>query len=235
MTRHAQRRAPGGKSRGQAEKKARQHEIWQEDEDFPVLDDDLLLQAAAELHVLKLLRQGAAPGVREGELLLHPQGGAVVGEEVEIEADLTRLVPDGCEGGDDIVVGVVLHQLLDLLPALQDGLIQQSHFSGELDVFPRGDLPYVPAVIAPDVKLGQLAVVLVAPEDDPLPVRNDDPGLQAVQYVQQLFDPDRRFIRHSPLSSLPSGGSPRPPPCHAPLIPPNVGYYLLIYHISPHF
>lgn len=44
MTRHAQRRAPGGKSRGQAEKKTRQHEIWQEDEDFPVLDDDLLLR-----------------------------------------------------------------------------------------------------------------------------------------------------------------------------------------------
>lgn len=43
MTRHAQRRAPGGKPRCGAERKARQREDWLEDEDLPVLDENLLL------------------------------------------------------------------------------------------------------------------------------------------------------------------------------------------------
>ena len=43
MTRHAQRRVPGGKPRGGAERKARQREDWLEDEDLPVLDENLLL------------------------------------------------------------------------------------------------------------------------------------------------------------------------------------------------
>ena len=43
MTRHAERRTPGGKPRGGADKKARKREDWLEEEDFPVLDGDLLL------------------------------------------------------------------------------------------------------------------------------------------------------------------------------------------------
>lgn len=43
MTRHAQRRTPGAKSRGGVERKARQREDWREDEDLPVLDENLLL------------------------------------------------------------------------------------------------------------------------------------------------------------------------------------------------
>lgn len=44
MTRHADRRPSGGKPRGNGEKRAQMREDWREDETFPVLDENLLLQ-----------------------------------------------------------------------------------------------------------------------------------------------------------------------------------------------
>ena len=84
MTRHADRRPSGGKPRGNGEKRAQMREDWREDETFPVLDENLLLQddpaASARQRRGKravrenALREAVRPADTEGQA--RPQGRA---------------------------------------------------------------------------------------------------------------------------------------------------------------
>lgn len=67
MTRHAERRSPGGKPRGGEKRKARKREDWLEEEDFPVLDDSLLLrEPEAPARQRRDRRQAREDALREG-------------------------------------------------------------------------------------------------------------------------------------------------------------------------
>ena len=97
----------------------------------------------------------------------------VIGDAVDHKIDFLILVEDGNGCGQDIVGGAVADYLRLGLAGPQH-CVNDIAFRRQGDILSLGYLPDIPA------KLGQLAVVSVAPDNDPFAIGNDDADVQLI-------------------------------------------------------
>ena len=160
-------------------------------------DDDLFPDFRVHQKVAQMVFQGqdAHAGLR----YLFPQTHklAVIGNGVDDVVDFLIFVKNGNGGGEDVVLGPVAHDFRLGLSGFQDN-VDDVAGRGQHHVLPAGDFPHIAAKVILDVKLGQLAVVPVAPDNGAASGCNDDSYLQGVVDAGHIPHPDmRRPILHS--------------------------------------
>ncbi len=142
-------------------------------------NDDILADILVDLDIAQMGLQRQRLHGGPGDCLLEIHQLTVIGDAVDHKIDFLILVEDGNGCGQDIVGGAVADYLRLGLAGPQH-CVNDIAFCRQGHILSLGYLPDIPAKIGPDVKLGQLAVVAVAPDNDPFVIGDDDTDVQFI-------------------------------------------------------